>query len=128
VAVDSYVESETYDLEFTTRDGQDVSFRSIPYLDLSATISKDTNILYLSMVNTHRDKDMECTIELRGYSPQETGRVFELNSEDVDAFNDRNNKENVRVLEKQSIAVGPNFTYTFPAHSATVIQIARAGH
>ena len=69
---------------------------------------------------------MECAIELRGYSPQETGRVFELNAEDVNASNDRDGKENVRVMEKQSIQVAQSFTYVFPAHSATVIQIAKA--
>lgn len=124
VAVDSYVESETHDLEFKTRDGQDVSFKNIPHLDLSATISKEANTLYLAVVNTHRDKHMECMIELRRYSPQGTGRVFELNAEDANAFNDRDNNENVRVVEKPSIEVAQSFNYVFPAHSATVIQVA----
>jgi alpha-N-arabinofuranosidase len=126
VAVDTYVESETYNLEFKVRDGQDVSFKNIPYLDSSATTSKDGKTLYLAVVNAHRDKDMECLIELRGCSPQETGRVFELNAEDVNVSNDRDNKENVSVVEKQSIQIAQNFTYTFPAHSATVIQVSTA--
>ena len=126
IAVDSYVESETYDLEFKARNGQDVSFKNIPYLDASATTSRDGNTLYLAVVNTHRDKDVECLMELRGCSPQKTGQVFELNAEDVDAFNDKDNKEHVRVVEKHGIDVAQSLTYTFPAHSATVIQIARA--
>ncbi len=126
IAVDSYVESETYDMEFEARDGRDVSFKDVPYLDLSATKSKDGKTLYLAVVNVHRDKDMECLIELRGCSPQATGRVFELNAKDENAFNDRENMEDVRVLEKHSIEVAQSFTYVFPAHSATVIQIAEA--
>ena len=126
VAVDSYVESETYDLEFGVRDGRDVSFKNIPYLDASASVSGDGKTLYLAVINVHRDRDMECLVELRGCSPQGTGRVFELNAEDVRAYNDRDNKENVRVTEKSGVEIAQSFTYMFPAHSATVIQIAIA--
>jgi len=121
VTIDSYVESETYDLEFKI-DGRNISFKNIPYLDSSATISKDGKVIYIATVNAHLD-EMECIIELRGCSLQKTGRVFELNARDVDEYNDREYKDRVKVMEKPRIRIDQTFSYVFPAHSATVIQI-----
>jgi len=129
VGVDSYVESETYELEFEMnqlpqgRRSRNVSFKNIPYLDASVTISKDGKVVYVTTVNAHRDEDMECLVELRGCKPQKTGRVFELNARDVNAYNDREKEDNVKVTEKPEIKINERFTYTFPAHSATVIEI-----
>jgi len=73
-------------------------------------------VLYIVTVNAHRDKDLDCLIELRGCKPQKYGRVFELNAKDVNACNDKNNKNNIKVERKPDIEIRENFTYTFPAH------------
>jgi len=129
IAVLSRVESETYSLNIKVSDGgwePEVSFNNIPYLDASATLSDDEKTLFIAVVNAHRDIDIECLISLRDFTPDKRGHVFELNAKDVNAYNDRDNKDNVKVVEKPTIEISENFTYTFPAHSATVIKIPAA--
>ncbi|MEM1580922.1 MAG: alpha-L-arabinofuranosidase C-terminal domain-containing protein [Candidatus Bathyarchaeia archaeon] len=126
IALFSKVESETYGLNARAKNEDwepEVSFNNIPYLDVSATISKDGKTLFIAVVNAHRDKDIECLVELRDFTPDKRGQIFELNAKDVDAYNDKENKHNVKTEEKPSIEVGEKFTYTFPAHSTTIIKI-----
>jgi len=60
-------------------DGEpEVSFNNIPYLDASATLSDDEKILFIAVVNAHRDIDIECLISLRDFTPDKRGHVFEL--------------------------------------------------
>ena len=136
-AVETYVECKTYDQEFeprarvwnswAERSFGKLSFRDVPYLDSSTTLSSDGKTLYVATVNTHRDENEDCLIELRGCSPQGTARVFELNARDVNAYNDKGTKDNVKTLEKAGIRIDQKFTYNFPPHSATVIEIPIAG-
>jgi alpha-N-arabinofuranosidase len=127
IAVLSSVESETYSLNVKVSDGgwePEVSFNNIPYLDASATLSDDGKTLFIAVVNAHKDNDIECLISLRDLETSDgMGQVFELNAKDINACNDRENKDNVKVVEKPTIEISENFTYTFPAHSATVIKI-----
>lgn len=131
-AVDSYMESETYDLEFEPkmrvwnswkeRLYGKVSLKDIPYLDSSSTLSEDRKTLYIATVNTHRDEDINCMIEIRGGSPGGEALVYELNAKNVDTYNDRGNNHNVKITEKPAIEVHHKFSYTFPAHSTTVME------
>jgi len=133
LAVDSYVDSETYDLEFEPgikvwnswkeRLYEKVSIKNISFLDTSTTLSEDRRTLYIATVNTHRDEDITCSIDIRGGTPDKEGLVHELNAQDVDACNDRDNKYSVKIEEKLGISVDREFNYTFPAHSTTVIEI-----
>jgi len=126
IAVLTHVDSEAYSLDIKAGGGgwePEVSFNNIPYLDASATLSEDERTLFIAVVNAHRDMDIECLISLKDFIPERRGRVFELNAKDINAYNSRENKDNVKVEEKPSIKVDENFTYTFPAHSATVIEI-----
>lgn len=126
ISVFSRVESETYNLNIEAKNEEwepEVFFNNIPFLDASATISRDGKTLYIAVVNAHRDKDIECSFEIKDFIPDKRGQIFELNAKDVNAYNDRENKDNVKVVEKPSITLNETFTYIFPAHSATVIKI-----
>jgi len=127
IALFTNVESETYSLNIKAENEHwepYVSFSNVPYLDASATMSGDGKTLFIAVVNAHRDMDVECLISLRDFTPERRGQVFELNAKDINACNDRENKNNVKVEEKPDIEVSESFTYTFPAHSATIIKIS----
>jgi len=64
----------------------------------------------------------------RDFTPDKIGQIFELNAKDVNAYNNKENRDNVKVTEKPCIEVSERFTYTFPAHSTTVIKIPIAHH
>ncbi|MEM2939336.1 MAG: alpha-L-arabinofuranosidase C-terminal domain-containing protein [Candidatus Bathyarchaeia archaeon] len=127
IAVFSQVESETYSLNVKAKNENwepEASFNNIPFLDASATLTKDGKTLFIAVVNAHRDMDIECLIDLKDFTPDKRGQVFELNAKNINVYNDRENKNNVKVAEKPSIEVSESFVYTFPAHSATIIKIS----
>lgn len=90
---------------------------------LAQLLARMEEPLFIAVVNAHRDMDIECLISLKDFIPERRGRVFELNAKDINAYNSKENRDNVKVEEKPSIEVDENFTYAFPAHSATVIEM-----
>ena len=79
--------------------------------------------LCLTVLNRHLDQAIECQIELRGFSLKPEARAFELNGPDVMAENKMGEPEVVKVIQVTPPRTAEIFTYVFPAHSATVIEI-----
>jgi alpha-L-arabinofuranosidase len=50
-------------------------------------------------------------------------RVFEINAKDRTAANSLGRSENVNIREKTAPVSGASISYTFPAHSVTVIEV-----
>jgi len=124
IALDVFVNSETYDIEAKALLGKrKFKLSNVPYLDASATLSRSKNKLYIAAVNYHLEKDIECPISIEGFSPKEEGKVYELNGPDVMAMNDFNNPERIRIVDKAIKNISSRFSYVFPAHSATVIEL-----
>ncbi|RLE08549.1 alpha-N-arabinofuranosidase [Candidatus Aerophobetes bacterium] len=124
VALDALVNSETYDIEgkgFLAR--RKFKLKGVPYLDASVTLSKDKDKLFIAAVNFHRQEDIECSIILEGFSPGKEARIYELNGPDVMAVNDFDNPERVKITGKTIKNASREFSYVFPAHSATVIEL-----
>lgn len=46
-SIDTYVECDTFNTE---------KFKGIPYLDVTAVFRKETNTVYINVVNRHKDK------------------------------------------------------------------------
>jgi alpha-N-arabinofuranosidase len=98
----------------------------LPALDALATLSRDGHTLYLAAINRDESKDVTANIQVRGWTIQAGAppRVFELNGKDRDAANPFGSAENVNIRE-QSASIGSiPFSYRFPAHSVTVLQVA----
>jgi len=124
IALDVFVNSETYDIEAKALLGKrKFKLSNVPYLDASATLSRSKNKLYIAAVNYHLEKDIECPISIEGFSPKKEGKVYELNGPDVMAMNDFNNPERIRIVDKAIKNISSRFSYVFPAHSATVIEL-----
>jgi len=124
IALDVFVNSETYDIEAKALLGKrKFKLSNVPYLDASATLSRSKNKLYIAAVNYHLEKDIECPISIEGFSPKKEGKVYELNGPDVMAMNDFNNPEKIRIVDKAIKNISSRFSYVFPAHSATVIEL-----
>jgi alpha-N-arabinofuranosidase len=103
-----------------------VSFNpKLPALDAAATLGQDGHTLYLAVINRSEDDDMETAIRLSNWTPR-TGvaaRVYELNGKDRDAANAYGNSENVHIRDKTLTVDQTPFSYRFPAHSVTVLEI-----
>jgi alpha-N-arabinofuranosidase len=116
VALRSRTEAETYKAE-------EIGIEHVPYLDCSATLSEKRGKLYIATVNRHKEQDIKCQIELKGFTPRWEGKVHELNAHNVSSANDFDSPDNVKIIEKNISTAAKRFNYTFPAHSVTVLEL-----
>lgn len=124
IVLDALVKSKTYDIEGKAFFGRrEFKLASVPYLDASVTWSESRDKLYIAAVNYHLEKDIECPISLKSFSVQEEAKVYELNGLNVMATNDFDNPERIRIKDKTIKNIRPEFSYVFPAHSATIIEL-----
>ena len=127
IALKSVVQVDSYNVGEILRDKKEVfKVEHVPYLDCSATLDEENNRLSISVINRHKEQDIECQIELQGFKPQQGGQVYELNAEAVTSANDFDSPNHVRISEKTFICTltdQQRFSYTFPAHSATILKL-----
>jgi alpha-N-arabinofuranosidase len=97
----------------------------LPTLDSLATLNADGHTLYLSVINRSEDQDMSATIRISGWKLAAASplRVFELNGKDKVAANPFGSSENVNIQEKSLLVKRLPFSYQFPAHSVTVLEL-----
>ena len=113
-AIDSYVTCDTFNTE---------KYKGIPYLDVSATYSKQDNTVFINVVNRHKDKAI--TTDIVNTSGMFTGKgeVSIIAAKDLqEAFTF--DKQNEYAPEKKNVEIKNNeLTYTFLPHSFTQIKI-----
>ena len=124
VALDTFVQSECYEIEGEAGINKTkFKLHNIPYFDASATLNEDENKLYLAAVNYHKEKEINSPIILDGFSPLPEAKVYELNGTDVMAKNDFENPEEVKIKAGIIKNANSKFTYGFPPHSCTIIEL-----
>ncbi|MDP4248292.1 MAG: alpha-L-arabinofuranosidase C-terminal domain-containing protein [Bacteroidota bacterium] len=113
-AIDTYVSCDTFGTE---------KYRGIPYLDVSATYSKQDHAVFINVVNRHKEKAI--TADITNTSGTATGKaeVSVIAAKDLQepfTFD----KQNEYVPEKKAVDVKDNaLSYSFPPHSFTQIKI-----
>jgi len=121
-ALDVFVDCETYNTEeFLIGLGESKTRQTnVPYLDVSATCNNGEVVLCV----VNRNKDKAITTDILSQTGEFTGtfKVFEVNGPDVKAMNNFD-KETVKTVVKPDISArGSKITYSFPAHSFTMIK------
>ncbi len=121
-ALDVFVDCDKYDTpEFNIGLGETKTKQTgVPYLDVSATY-KDGAVA-ICVIN--RNKDQAIKSDVISQTGEFTGlvKVSEINGSDVKIMNDFG-AENVKTIAKPDLKVkGSSFTYSFPAHSITLLQ------
>ncbi|MEJ2503576.1 MAG: alpha-L-arabinofuranosidase C-terminal domain-containing protein [Gemmatimonadota bacterium] len=122
-ALDVFVESETYDTDefFVGLGEQTTQQTDVPYLDVSATYQEDGTVI-LNVVNRHRDQAITAELIAQEAAFRGPFEVYEVNGPDPKAVNDFD-AEPVRTERKDDVAAdGSTFSYTFPAHSFTLLK------
>lgn len=120
-SLDVFVDCETYDTdEFYIGPGEVKTRQTrVPYLDVSA--ANDKGRLVLCVINRHKDKPVTADILCQTGEFSGNFNVFEVNGPDIKSVNSFE-REDVRTVTKPDIkAKGTKITYTFPAHSVTMI-------
>ncbi len=113
-SIDTYVTCDTFNTE---------NYKGIPYLDVSTVYSKETNTVFVNVVNRHKDK--EIMADIISTSGEFTGKAEAslITSDDLKepfAF-DRQSKYLPVIKEIQT--KGNLLSGTFPPHSFTQIKI-----
>lgn len=114
-AVDTYVACDTFSTE---------KYKGIPYLDVSTVYAKESNTVYINVVNRHQDKAI--TTDILSTTGEFTGKAqaTEVNSTSLTepfAFD----KKDKYVPVVKEVSVNKNkITYSFPAHSFTQIKVS----
>jgi alpha-N-arabinofuranosidase len=95
------------------------------YLDVSATFDPKTRQVFLNVLNRSKDRDIEARVENQAGQLGSSAAVWELNHPDLKATHTFGDDKKVRpVTRTVPVAVtGGGFTYTFPAHSLTILQV-----
>jgi alpha-L-arabinofuranosidase len=98
-------------------------YKGIPYLDVSATYSKQDNTVFINVVNRHRDKTITTDIINTAGMFTGKGEVSIIASKELqEAFTF--DKQNEYAPEKKNVEIKNNeLTYTFLPHSFTQIKI-----
>jgi alpha-N-arabinofuranosidase len=103
-----------------------VSFDSkLTALDAIATRSPDGHKLYVAVVNRALDEAVSTQINLKGWQAAgNPAQVYELNGKTWDAFNPYGNTDNVNIAQRTVDMTQSTFSYRFPPHSATVVEVS----
>jgi len=121
-SLDILVDCPTYDTEdFFIGPGEVMTKQTdVPYLDVSAVY--ENGEVVFSVVNRHLDKPITTDIICQSGVFDGTLEVFEVNGKDIKTVNDFD-AENVKTVSKPALkAKGNTATYSFPAHSLTMIK------
>jgi len=101
----------------------DFEEKPLPVLYAVASRNHRTREVILKVVNVS-DKAVESEIRLQGIrSVQPAGKVIQLTSDTLDDENSLDNPTRVGPVESTLRGVAPQFRYTFPKHSLTVIVL-----
>ena len=119
LAVRTSVESPTFAVPAM---GNMPARRDEPYLDVTATRDQDGRRLWLHVANRHPRQALEAEIEL-GHAVPGAAIAHTMTGPDVWAWNSFGNKEAVKIT---SSPVSFGRTFTFPARSATALEITLA--
>ena len=113
-SIDTYVECDTFNIE---------KYKGIPFLDVTAVYSKETNTVYINVINRHKDKtinaDVMCSSGvLTGKAEAQVVTVDSLSA----AFTIDRQKEYIPATKEIEVQ-GNKLSYSFPAHSFTQIKV-----
>lgn len=113
-SVDTYVACDTFNTE---------NYKGIPYLDVTTTYLKETNTVYINVVNRHKDKTL--TADILNTSGEFTGKaeVSLIVAQDLQAPFTYEQQNDYIPIKKEVEAKGNQLTYSFPPHSFTQIKL-----
>ncbi len=116
--VDCWAEAEEWSVDFLPDGG-------FPYLDAVATLDEAGERLVLSVVNCHESEDIEAQVTVLGPHITDDAFARTLTADSADAHNSMEEPNAVGLVAEETVG-GNSLTYTFPAHSQTVLELEMA--
>lgn len=113
-SIDTYVSCDTFNTE---------KYKGVPFLDVSACYSKETNTVFINVVNRHKDKPLTTDIisSSGSFSGKAEASIISMTDMQEPFSYD---KQNEYIPAKKEVdASSGKFSYTFLPHSFTQIKI-----
>ncbi len=98
---------------------------NIPFLDVSTTISKDENIIYMAVINLHADKNIKTQVSLEQWDFYPEVKIFELYDDDYMTENTFEHPDRLTIKEEILNDISNPFNYNFKPHSVTIMKFAK---
>jgi alpha-N-arabinofuranosidase len=113
-ALDAYVKSGTFDGKL---------YKSIPYLDVSASYAEAEKTMVINVVNRHMSEAIDTEISSDTGVFAGTAEASVINSDDVNAAYTFANRASYAPLTSSVRAGGRSFRYAFAPHSFTQLRV-----
>ncbi|GLV53572.1 alpha-N-arabinofuranosidase [Dictyobacter sp. S3.2.2.5] len=127
VALDAYVDCKqltlTQDQERSRWPQSIASLGPFNVLDVSVTSDQEGHELAIAVVNRDQEEDHSTTIQFADPISISQGRLYQVNATDPNTSNSFEQPDAVTVQERQLELANGALTYTFPAHSLTVLRL-----
>ncbi|HXI38986.1 MAG TPA: alpha-L-arabinofuranosidase C-terminal domain-containing protein [Bryobacteraceae bacterium] len=94
----------------------------MPYLDICPTVAEGR--MAIGVVNRHKDHALAAQFEILGAKPARTGKVFTINGPSPESANSFDQPNVVGTAGRDHGDFAAQFTFEFPAHSVTLLEIA----
>jgi len=119
-SLDVWVDAPTYVLE-----GRD----TLTYLDVTATYDQESGQLFINVLNRSETRDLTASVQSPNQELAGGIQVWEMNHPDLKATHTFGADDVVRpvVRSVRAQARDGGFSYTFPAHSLTILRVELAG-
>jgi len=112
-AVDSYVDCGT----FPSKD-----HNQVPYLDVSTAYDKASGTLIINVVNRDKEKALPAGIISEEGNFSGNAEIFTVNGKDIKDMNSTS-EQKVKTVTSGMKVSGTEFSFSFPAHSFTMIRV-----
>jgi len=113
-SVDTYVACDTFGTAL---------FRGIPYLDVTTVYSKETNTVFINVINRDKDKAIATDIESNDANFSGKAEASIINSDDLKAPFEFDKRNQYLPVTKEVKVNGNKLSFTFPPHSFTQIKV-----
>jgi alpha-N-arabinofuranosidase len=95
---------------------------NIPYLDAVVSISANEEKIYLKLINTSSDKDMDVETELKNLKVEAEAEIITLSAENLNANNSFKTPDAICPVTRK-IKSGEKFNFVLPKLSISVITL-----
>jgi alpha-N-arabinofuranosidase len=113
-SIDTYVECDTFNTK---------KYQGIPFLDVTTVHSKETNSVFINVVNRHKDKAMAADIITNAGTFTGKAEARLVNSDSLNEFFIFDKQEQYIPVTKEIEVEGNKISCSFPPHSFTQIKV-----
>ncbi len=113
-SIDTYVRCDTFSTDLS---------KGIPFLDVTSVYSKETNTVYVNVVNRNKDKAITAEIENSSGTFRGKAEVSLLTATSLTEPFSFDKQDEYKPVIKETRVDGSKMTCSFPPHSFTQIQV-----